>query len=450
MTTKKDDLVTYFEKFGSIYKVIIPVDDSKGCAEFKGYALVSVENPEVVDEILRVQKHTILNRKVHCSRALGKKEARNMTTQRTKKKLFVGGLSQKTTEDSLVKYFAQYGALDSAYLIFDKNSNNSRCFGFVEYLNPDDADVVHNIKDHVVDSKVVITKFQVLKKNKKGGSENDREDNQQNLASPNSPAQESNAWNTSGQQVDMTSFNPQQNSYMNTPAKTENYQDQYYYQQDSQSQYQDFYYVDNQQYQDATLPTQPQQMYQFGAYQNYSNNGSQNQNSQYGQQPIYADNNGCYYDAYGNYRTEADVGYSNANSYGYYETAPQSVGYDYSRSYDYGYNYNQEPTSCHTWTFSENNSNSGNNVPRPNSGVASAQGTQSPVDQGFAQAQKEGTPKGGATSILASPVKSKRIVEGNRACQVPTGSGFESFDNVMGTQSLHVVQVNQDYYPAQF
>jgi hypothetical protein len=235
---------------------------------------------------------------------------------------------------------------------------------------------------------------------------------------------------------------------MNSPAETENYQDQYYYQQDSQSQYQDFYYVENQQYQDAPVPTQPQQIYQYGAYQDYSNNASQDQNSQYSQEPVYADNNGCYYDAYGNYKTEADLAYSNANSYGYYNTAQQSVGYDYSRFYDYGYNYNQEPTTSNTYSFSESNSNSGNNAPRPNSGVVSAQGNQSPIDQAMAQAQKESTPKE-TTSFHPSPVMSQRIVEGNGVFQVPTEGGFQNFGNAMTTQSLHVMPVNEGYF-AQF
>ena len=42
---------------------------------------------------------------MHCSRALGKKEARAMTTLKTKKKLFVGGLSQKTTEGKPLFFF---------------------------------------------------------------------------------------------------------------------------------------------------------------------------------------------------------------------------------------------------------------------------------------------------------------------------------------------------------
>lgn len=57
MKTNKDDLVSYFETYGTIYKVIIPVDDSKKCAEFKGYALVSFENPDVLDVILSNPKH---------------------------------------------------------------------------------------------------------------------------------------------------------------------------------------------------------------------------------------------------------------------------------------------------------------------------------------------------------------------------------------------------------
>ena len=59
-----DDLVAYFEQYGTIYKVIIPVDDSKKCAEFKGYALVSFEDPAVLDTILSNPKHNILNRRV--------------------------------------------------------------------------------------------------------------------------------------------------------------------------------------------------------------------------------------------------------------------------------------------------------------------------------------------------------------------------------------------------
>ncbi len=54
-------------------------------------------------------------------------------------KLFVGGLSWDTTEDTLKNHFAQVGPVASAQVITDKFTGKSRGFGFVEMSNPDDA-----------------------------------------------------------------------------------------------------------------------------------------------------------------------------------------------------------------------------------------------------------------------------------------------------------------------
>jgi len=54
-------------------------------------------------------------------------------------KLFVGGLSWDTTEDTLRNHFAQVGPVASAQVITDKFTGKSRGFGFVEMTSPDDA-----------------------------------------------------------------------------------------------------------------------------------------------------------------------------------------------------------------------------------------------------------------------------------------------------------------------
>ncbi|MBI2464720.1 RNA-binding protein [Candidatus Shapirobacteria bacterium] len=48
------------------------------------------------------------------------------------KKLYVGGLSYQTTEDSLREAFAQAGTIVSVVVIKDKFSGQSKGFGFVE------------------------------------------------------------------------------------------------------------------------------------------------------------------------------------------------------------------------------------------------------------------------------------------------------------------------------
>ncbi len=47
-------------------------------------------------------------------------------------KLYIGGLSYSTTSESLKEFFAQCGAVESATVITDRFSGQSRGFGFVE------------------------------------------------------------------------------------------------------------------------------------------------------------------------------------------------------------------------------------------------------------------------------------------------------------------------------
>jgi RNA recognition motif-containing protein len=54
-------------------------------------------------------------------------------------KLYVGGLSFDTTEETLKELFSQAGVVNSATIILDKNSGRSRGFGFVEMSNEEEA-----------------------------------------------------------------------------------------------------------------------------------------------------------------------------------------------------------------------------------------------------------------------------------------------------------------------
>ena len=54
-------------------------------------------------------------------------------------KLFVGGLSWDTKEDSLKNFFSQAGNVVSATVITDKFSGRSKGFGFVEMSSDQEA-----------------------------------------------------------------------------------------------------------------------------------------------------------------------------------------------------------------------------------------------------------------------------------------------------------------------
>lgn len=53
--------------------------------------------------------------------------------------LFVAKLSPSTTSDDLQKIFSAYGEVTSAKIIFDKETGNSKGYGFIEMENEEEA-----------------------------------------------------------------------------------------------------------------------------------------------------------------------------------------------------------------------------------------------------------------------------------------------------------------------
>jgi len=54
-------------------------------------------------------------------------------------KLFVGGLSWGTTDEGLRQAFARFGEMSEAKVITDRTTGRSRGFGFVTFVEADDA-----------------------------------------------------------------------------------------------------------------------------------------------------------------------------------------------------------------------------------------------------------------------------------------------------------------------
>jgi len=55
-------------------------------------------------------------------------------------KLYVGGLSFQTTDESLKDFFSQAGTVNSAKVIIDRMTGKSRGFGFIEMSSEEEAD----------------------------------------------------------------------------------------------------------------------------------------------------------------------------------------------------------------------------------------------------------------------------------------------------------------------
>lgn len=56
------------------------------------------------------------------------------------KKIYVGNISFRATEESLKELFSQYGAVESVRLITDAHTGQPKGFGFVEMASDEEAD----------------------------------------------------------------------------------------------------------------------------------------------------------------------------------------------------------------------------------------------------------------------------------------------------------------------
>ncbi|XP_059200167.1 cold inducible RNA binding protein a isoform X2 [Centropristis striata] len=71
-------------------------------------------------------------------------------------KLFIGGLSFETNEDSLAAAFGKYGTIEKVDVIRDKETGKSRGFGFVKYDNTEDAkDALEAMNGKTVDGRAI-------------------------------------------------------------------------------------------------------------------------------------------------------------------------------------------------------------------------------------------------------------------------------------------------------
>ncbi|XP_062972391.1 heterogeneous nuclear ribonucleoprotein A3 isoform X1 [Elgaria multicarinata webbii] len=71
------------------------------------------------------------------------------------RKLFIGGLSFETTDDSLREHFEKWGTLTDCVVMRDPQTKRSRGFGFVTYSCVEEVDGAMAARPHKVDGRVV-------------------------------------------------------------------------------------------------------------------------------------------------------------------------------------------------------------------------------------------------------------------------------------------------------
>ena len=72
-------------------------------------------------------------------------------------KLFVGGISWDTTEDSLKAFFEQVGKVATATIIKDKYTGRSKGFGFIEMSSDEEAKAaIEKLNGQALDGRTLV------------------------------------------------------------------------------------------------------------------------------------------------------------------------------------------------------------------------------------------------------------------------------------------------------
>ena len=71
--------------------------------------------------------------------------------------IFVANIPFKSRKKDLENLFMQYGSVEKAYIIYDKERRRSKGYGFVEMLNEDEAkEAMEKLNGYELNGKVLV------------------------------------------------------------------------------------------------------------------------------------------------------------------------------------------------------------------------------------------------------------------------------------------------------
>ncbi|XP_039715250.1 heterogeneous nuclear ribonucleoprotein D-like [Pteropus medius] len=140
----KQALFEYLSQFGEIEDFIIKTHPDTGLS--RGFGFVLFKDNATVEKVLQVKEHRVDGRKIEL------KKAKVLESKFCPRKVFVGGLNPRLSEEKIREYFGTFGVIENIELPLCPGTNERRAFCFITYTDETAVRKVLEARYHYIGS----------------------------------------------------------------------------------------------------------------------------------------------------------------------------------------------------------------------------------------------------------------------------------------------------------
>ncbi|KAJ7976019.1 UBP1-associated protein 2C [Quillaja saponaria] len=164
--TTSETLCAAFQEHGEIEEGAVIYDKATG--KSRGYGFITYKHMESTQHALKAPSKLIDGRMAVCNLACEGLTGASSTSDLSQRKLYIGSLSPDVTSEMLLKYFERHGEIEEGSVAYDKDTNESRGFGFVTYKTAEAAKKAIDDPQKILGGRNIIVKFADSHKGKTG------------------------------------------------------------------------------------------------------------------------------------------------------------------------------------------------------------------------------------------------------------------------------------------
>ncbi|KAK7378240.1 hypothetical protein VNO80_03678 [Phaseolus coccineus] len=164
--TTSETLRAAFEEHGEIEEGAVIYDKVTG--KSRGYGFITFKNMESTQQALRASSKLIDGRLAVCNLACEGLSGTSSAPDLSLRKLYIGSLSPEVTSEMLLNYFARHGEIEEGSVAYDRDTNESRGFGFVTYKTAEAAKKAIDDLEKALGGRNIIVKYADSNKGKTG------------------------------------------------------------------------------------------------------------------------------------------------------------------------------------------------------------------------------------------------------------------------------------------